>query len=187
MTKRTSRRRKANTAMVFNPSRGLSIGGRSSVRRTARKNPGKRTAAVAKRTNPARRIKRRSNPATVTGLVITAVMAGIGVTIFDVVTARVIPQTSPLVRVMLKLGGAWVFQSQLGSKVPVLGKYKNDIALVLLVSGVIDIGKLYVLPALQPFLPAGLLGTAQPALQEVGDGNVGNIYGNPSYIDTAYA
>lgn len=178
MVKRKARR-KTNTAMVFNPSRGLSIGGRSSVRKTAaRKNPVRKVAA---KRNPVRRIKRRSNPASVTGLVVTAVMAGIGVSLFDVITTRVVPQSSSLVRAGVKLGGAWLFQSSLGSKVPVLGKYKNDIALVLAVSGVVDLMKLYVLPVVASIVPAGLLGASAPQ-QLVGvDGTTGSLY------DTSFA
>lgn len=145
--------------MVFNPNRGLSIGRRSTVRKTAsaRKNPVRKAIAKA---NPARRrTRRKHNPASITGLVVTAVMAGIGVSLFDVVTTKVVPQTSSLIRAGVKLGGAWLFQSPLGSKVPVLGKYKNDIALVLAVSGVVDLMKLYVLPvvtqAVGPLLGGG--------------------------------
>ena len=176
----TKTRRKANTAMVFNPSRGLSIGGRSGVRKTrsARKNPVRKTAA---KVNPRKRVTRRRkhNPSSVTGLVVTAVMAGIGVTVFDVITARVIPQTSSLVRLGVKLGGAWLFQSSLGSKVPFLGKYKNDIALVLLVSGVIDIGKLYVLPAISPIV-GNILGPGAQSLIDApaGDGTTGGLWDN---------
>lgn len=170
--------RKAKTAMVFNPSRGLSIGGRTSVRKTsaARKNPSRKLVA---KSNPRRKtVRRRRNPATTTGLVVTAVMAGIGVTIFDVLTTKVVPFTSPLIRVATKLGGAWLFQSSLGSKVPVIGKYKNDIALVLAVSAVIDLGKLYVLPAIAPFT-GGLLGAGSTQLIDApaGDG-LANIYGS---------
>ena len=73
-------------------------------------------------------------------------MAGVGVSLFDVIATRVNPSSSAIVRAGVKLGGAWLFQSSLGSKVPLLGKYKNDIALVLAVSGVVDLMKLYVLP-----------------------------------------
>jgi hypothetical protein len=73
-------------------------------------------------------------------------MAGIGVSLFDQVTSRLVPQSSAVIRAGVKLGGAWLFQSPLGAKVPVLGKYKNDIALVLAVFGVVDLMNLYVLP-----------------------------------------
>lgn len=143
----TKRRRKANTAMVFNP-RGLSIGGRRTVRMTAsaRKNP-VRKATV----NPRRKrfVRRRKNPASVTGLLTTAIMAGIGVSFFDVIVKNVVPQSSSLVRIGTKFGGAYLFQMW-GGKIPVLGKHKNDIALVLAVSGVVDLVKLYVLPAVAP-------------------------------------
>lgn len=142
-----TKRRKANTAMVFNPAgRSLTING--SRRRTAKRRTTKRrnpvTAVARRRSNPVAR--RRSNPATVTGLLVTAVMAGIGVSLFDQVTSRLVPQSSAVIRAGVKLGGAWLFQSPLGAKVPVLGKYKNDIALVLAVFGVVDLMNLYVLP-----------------------------------------
>lgn len=171
--------RKARTALVYNPAgRKLTINGsrrRTTTKRrsTKRRNPGTVTA-IAKR-NPTRRItRRRSNPASVSGLLVTAVMAGVGVSLFDVITTRVVPQSSALVRAGVKLGGAWLFQSNLGSKVPLLGKYKNDIALVLAVSGVVDLMKLYVLPLVAPAL--GSLGIgAGPTL--IADPNAGNTAG----------
>lgn len=174
----TRTKRKSNTAMVFNPSRGLSIGGRSTVRKSAAKrtNPVKRTAT---KTNPRRKraIRRRNNPASVTGLVVTAVMAGIGVSLFDAIATRVVPQTSSLVRAGVKLGGAWLFQSQLGAKVPVLGKYKNDIALVLAVSGVVDLMKLYVLPVVSSAIGSVVPGAAGLLAAPAAD-DLGNIYGS---------
>lgn len=161
--------RKARTALVYNPAgRKLTINGSrrrrtTTKRRTKRRNPGTVTA-IAKR-NPTRRItRRRSNPASVSGLLVTAVMAGVGVSLFDVITTRVVPQSSALVRAGVKLGGAWLFQSNLGSKVPLLGKYKNDIALVLAVSGVVDLMKLYVLPLVAPALGSLGIGAGSPTL-----------------------
>lgn len=123
---------------------------------------------AVRRRNP---VRRRRNPATTQGLLVAAVMAGVGVSIFDVVTARMIPQGSVVVRAGVKLGGAWLFQSRLGSKVPLLGKYKNDIALVLAVAGVMDLMKLYVFP-----LVSNAVGSV--GLLPAGDDTTGNIYGN---------
>lgn len=173
----TKTRRKANTAMVFNPNRGLSIGGRRSVRKTAsaRKNPVRKATVNPRRK---RSVRRRHNPASVTGLVVTAVMAGIGVSLFDVLAKNVIPQTSSLVRVGTKFGGAWLFQTW-GGKIPVIGKHKNDIALVLAVSGVVDLVKLYVLPAVAPTLNS-LTGGAVNLLPAPAADDLGNIYGTAS-------
>lgn len=159
-----TQKRKTNTALVFNPSRGLSLGGRSRVRKTsARRNPVKK-AAVAK-INPSKRRpvrRRRHNPvASVTGLIVTAVMAGIGVSLFDVAATRVIPQTSALVRIGVKLGGAYAIRS-FGRSIPLLGKYKDEIALVLLTSAAVDGMKLYLLPLIAPVLnTVGLLPSGQ--------------------------
>lgn len=183
----TKTRRKANTAMVFNP-RGLSIGGRRTVRKTAsaRRNPVRKTAA---KVNPRRKrpVRRRNNPASITGLVATAVMAGIGVSLFDVIITRVVPQTSSLVRVGSKLGGAWLFQA-FGQKVPVLGKYKNDIALVLAVSGVVDLVKLYVLPVATSAVNSLTGGAVNLLSAPPAADDLGNIYGsaNPQSNWTAY-
>jgi hypothetical protein len=106
-------------------------------------------------------------------------MAGIGVSLFDVVTTRVLPQTSGMVRAGVKFGGAFLFQSSLGNKVPFLGKYKNDIALVLAVAGVVDVMKLYVLPVVAQ--AASGFGINMPALIPAGDDTTGNIYGNAGY------
>jgi len=184
-------KKRSKTALVFNPSRSLSIGGakrnparkrRSARRRHRRSNPVLKRV-VARRANPVRR--RRRNPATTTGLLVAAIMAGIGVSVFDVVATRIVPANSSLVRAGVKLGGAWLFQSSLGSKVPILGKYRNDIALVLAVSGVVDLMKLYIFPLVAGAAGSiGLLGGQAP-LFEVGqgDGTTGDIYGNavPAY------
>lgn len=184
----TKTRRKANTAMVFNPSRGLSIGGRSTVRRAARKNPVK-TAAVANPRHKKRHHRRRRNPASTLrvmnpsglgGLVVAAVMAGVGVSLFDIVTSRVLPQTSSLVRTGVKFGGAFLFQSSIGGKIPIIGKYKNDIALVLAVAGMVDLMKLYVLPivsqAVGNITGNALQLVAPPAATPLTDTTLGGVY-----------
>ena len=184
-----TQKRKTNTAkktaLVFNPSRGLSLGGRSRVRKsTARRNPVKK-AAVAK-VNPAKRRvhRRRRNPvSSVTGLIVTAVMAGIGVSLFDVAATRVIPQTSSLVRIGVKLGGAYAIRS-FGRSVPVLGKYKDEIALVLLTSAAVDGMKLYLLPLITPVLSSvGLIGNGSGQSQLVDppagqDGTTSGLWNN---------
>jgi len=183
-------KRKANTALVHNPSRRLTIGGAKKVNPVRRK---RRSSARGRRRNPiavssARRRNpvRRSNPATVQGLLVAAVMAGVGVSIFDVIAQRFVPASSGVVRAGVKLGGAWLFQSNLGSKVPVLGKYKNDIALVLAVSGVVDLMKLYVFPVVASTAASFGLMAGPPVIQiGAGDETTGNIYGNahnPAWI-----
>ena len=192
----TKTRRKRNTAMVFNPAgRALSIGGsrrspnparrrrrRSTRRRSVRRRANPIAArSITRRRNP---IRRRRNPSTASGLLVAAVFAGIGVSIFDVVTQKFVPQSSSLVRAGVKIGGAWLFQSNMGAKVPVLGKYRNDIALVLAVSGVIDLMKLYVFPLVAN--AAGSLGVAIPLPT---DDTMGNIYGNahnPQYAPYSF-
>ena len=142
-----------------------------------------KTVAIRRR-NP---VRRRRNPSTASGLLVAAVFAGIGVSIFDVVATRVVPQSSALVRAATKLGGAWLFQSSLGNKVPVLGKYRNDIALVLAVSGVVDLMKLYVFPLVGSVAGSVGLLNGSPLLS-IDDGTTGNIYGNaysPDYLPYA--
>ena len=186
--------RKRNTAMVFNPTRGLSLSGRSSVRKTtARKNPTRTAAAV--KANPhilRRRVHRRNNPATASGLLVAAVMAGVGITFFDVISNKLLPaSSSAVVRIGVKLGGAWLFQSSMAAKIPVLGKHKNDIALVLAAAAAVDALKLWVLPivssAVGNLTGNALLLVAPPA--QVADGTTGNIYGNsaPAWNRPRYA
>ena len=111
------------------------------------------------------------------GLLTAAVFAGIGVSLFDVVTSRVVPNSSGLVRTGVKAGGAWAIATW-GGKFPFLGKYRNEIALVLLTSAAIDLMKLYVFP-----LVAGAAGSVVGLIpaSSIDDGTTGNIYGN-SYI-----
>ena len=107
-------------------------------------------------------------------------MAGIGVSLFDAITSRALPQNSALVRAGVKLGGAFLFQSRFGNKVPFLGKYKNDIALVLAVAGVVDVMKLYVLPLVTQTVAQ--IGIFNGGLIPAGDDTTQGIYGNaPTY------
>lgn len=134
-------KKKAKTAMVFNPS-----GGRSLTINGARRKASKRPVAksIAKKRNPVAR--RRRNPITSTSaLIVTAAMAGVGVSLFDVAATYLVPNTSSLVRVGVKVGGAWAINSY-GQKLPLLGKYKTEIALVMLTSAAIDLMKLYLFP-----------------------------------------
>ena len=184
-----TKRRKRNTALVLNPAgRSLSIGG---SRRTNPARRRRRRRAVGRRRNPvmlksvARRrrnpIRRKRNPITnVTGLVTAAVFAGLGVSLFDVISSRVLPNSAGLMRTGVKAGAAWAI-SNWGNKLPVLGKYRNEIALVLLTSAAIDVMKLYVFPLVAG--AAGSVGLLIPAaaVQNAGDGTTGNVYGN-SYI-----
>lgn len=174
--------------MVYNPNRRLTVGGGKSnpARKRRRSRPRRRSnpvrKTIARRSNP---LTRRANPATTTGLLVAAVMAGLGVSIFDVLAQRFVPQSSAIVRAGVKLGGAYLFQN-FGSRVPVLGKYKNDIALVLAVAGVVDLMKLYVFPLVaQTAAGIGLIGSSGQVQDVTADGTMGNIYGNaysPSYV-----
>ncbi|MDM7920998.1 MAG: hypothetical protein QUS14_01760 [Pyrinomonadaceae bacterium] len=137
-----------------------------------------KTVAIRRRRNPIR----RRNPSSVSGLLVAAVMAGVGVSIFDVVASRFAPQNSALVRSGVKLGGAYAFQTW-GSKVPVLGKYKNEIALVLAVSGVVDLMKLYVFPVVASTAASIGLGGGMSQISE-GDAQLAGLYGNaaPAWV-----
>jgi hypothetical protein len=179
---------KTKTALVYNPSRKLTIGGSqvNSVKKSRRS--ASQARVVKTRSNPAPRVCRRKNPATTSGLLVAAVMAGLGVSVFDLAATRLLPQQSALVRAGVKLGGAWLFQSNLGGKIPLLGKHKNDIALVLAVAGVVDLMKLYVFPLISGAASNLLIAAPPPAQITEGDQTTGNIYGNaysPDYIPYA--
>ena len=104
-------------------------------------------------------------------------MAAVGVSLFDLFTTKFVPQTSALVRVGVKAGGAFLFQSSLGSKVPFLGKYKNEIALVLGVSAGVDLIKLYVMPVVANTLNAAGINLIPVAVTS-GDGTTGDLWNN---------
>jgi hypothetical protein len=185
--KTNSARRK--TAMVFNPAGRVLAGGsrinparkrRRSHSRRRRSNPIAVKTAAVRRRNP---IRRRRNPSSVGGLVVASLMAGLGVSVFDILTTKFLPSGSPWLRVGVKAGGAYAFQTGLGRKVPVLGKYSNEIALVLGVSAAVDVLKLVVFPAIAPTLQS--VGLTLPT---AADSTMGNIYGNaysPSYAPIA--
>jgi len=184
-----TKRRKRNTALVLNPAgRSLSIGGsrRTNPARKRRRSKGRRRnpvalKAVARRRNP---IRRKSNPITnVGGLVTAAVFAGLGVSLFDVISSKVLPNSAGLMRTGVKAGAAWAI-STWGKKLPILGSYRNEIALVLLTSAAIDVMKIYVFPLVAG--AAGSVGLLIPAAAvqpaaNAGDGTTGNVYGS-SYI-----
>lgn len=177
----TRTKRKTNTALVYNPagSRRLSLGGSRSV-----SNPRKRRRARPRRRNPVQKTVARRNPSrsrrinpitSISGLVTAAVMAGVGVSLFDVVVNRVAPASSGLLRTGIKAGSAWAIANY-GGRIPLLGKYKQEIALVLLTSAAIDVMKVYVLPLIAPVL--GGFVSAAPLDATGDDGSLGNIYGN---------
>jgi hypothetical protein len=185
VTKRkTNARRK--TAMVFNPSpAGRVLAGGSRINPTRkrrhhhrgrRRNPVSVTASRStfRRRNP----RRVTNPSSLSGLLVASVMAGFGISIFDILTSKFVPRTSPLLRIGTKLGGAYLFQSGSVSKVPVLGKYANEIALVLGVSAAVDAIKLWVLPAVTPTLQQFGLAPSATQVPLVDASDLGNIYGN---------
>jgi len=116
-------------------------------------------------------------------LLMASAMAAVGVSIFDILATKLVPQNTALVRVGVKLGGAYLFQS-MGNKIPVLGKYNKEIALVLGVAGCVDLLKMYVFPWVVQVgggIPgvSQLLG-AQPA-SIASDGTTSDIYGRRGY------
>ncbi len=172
--------RKSNVAMVYNPARKLTVGGAS---RTA--NPVKKRKKTTRRSNPApkkvvnasshRRRPRRSNPSTILGLFAAALVAGIGVSLFDILTARFLPQSGAIMRMGVKAGGAYLFQSNFGNKIPILGKYKNEIALVLLVSAVVDGFQIWVSPILNQ-VTGGYLMPPRTVQMVAAGGEMGDDY-----------
>lgn len=184
-TKSRKRNTAGRTALVFNPAgRSLSVGG-SRVTNPHKRRHHKAQHSVRKvmahRRNPKRR---KSNPATVSGLLIASVMTGLTVSLFDIVTTKFVP-ASAMWRIGVKAGGAWLFQSPLGAKIPVLGKYRQEAALVLGVAAFVDVFKLVVLPLIAPTLEQVGLLPASPQLVAIDDGTTGNIYGtsySPDYV-----
>ncbi len=177
--------RKAKTALVFNPSgRQLSINGsrrRSVKKRSKRSSNPVAIKAVARRRNP----RRKSNPIqSVTALVATAAMAGVGVSLFDVAATYLFPNVSSLVRVGMKAGGAWAL-NEYGRKIPVLGAYHKEIALVVLTSAAIDLFKLYLFPVVAKAASSFGLAAPAPVLSAApDDGGVADFYGEqftPAY------
>lgn len=145
--------KRKNTRMVINPSRGgVLIGGRRvSSKATARKNPTARTAA---KTNPRRRTRRRRNPATFSrslfsnpssSALVGAMFAGAGFSLLNLGLARVVPSASPVIQIAIKLGAGFLVQS-FGSKVPVLGKYKDGVAFLCFALAAKEAVDMWVLP-----------------------------------------
>lgn len=189
MTKTT--RRKANTALVYNPSRGLSIGGRSTVRRASKTNPSTRreTAAVAnprpkKRT--VTRHRRRHNPASTGGWLMASLMTALGASLLDIATGKLLPPTSQLIGAGIKLGIALGIQTY-GQKIPVFGQYKSEIALVVGVLGFKDLINLYLLPVVNGFTGNLLQVVPAPAAMQQVDPTLAGIYPSRPYRQAKWA
>ena len=128
------------------------------------------TKSTRRRSNP---FRRKRNPiGSITGLVSAAVMAAVGVSIFDVVAMKVAPAQQGLMRTGIKAAGAWAVMSY-GNKIPILGKYKSEIALVLATAAAIDVLKIYVFP-----MVAQVANGVVPNLIPTGDDTTAGIYGN---------
>lgn len=122
------------------------------------------------------------------GLLVVGVMAGVATSIFDIITQRVMPNQSPTIRIAVKAGGALFFQSDMGGKIPFFGKYKDDIALVLMVMAGADAFKLWVLPVLSQTI-GNFTGQALQLLspqQQAAPATLGNLYGNAAYQPSSY-
>ncbi len=191
---RTQAKRKANTTMVVNPNRGLSLGSRrsSSRKTTARRNPTRRaTTAIA---NPRKRTRRRRNPASNFSSIIRnpsgsalmgAVFAGAGFSLVNMGLQRLIPTGSPVVQIAAKLATGFVVQTW-GGKVPVLGKHKDGIAFLCFALAAYEGVNYWLLPTLRTQLgqfTAQLL--PAPSVPTVAAGDLAGIYGS-RYNQPAY-
>ena len=160
--KRTARK---STALVVNPARSLTLkGARKMAVRKRKTNVAKRRTYKRRKPNPRakkrvyrrrkanpvkRRVyRRRKNPSSVSGLMGAALIAGVGITLFDAGMSRLAPNQNVIMRAGIKLGAAWIIQGKVGSSIPIFGKYKKEIALVLAVMGVSDLAKAYLIPLL---------------------------------------
>ena len=164
----TKTQKKPSTALVINPHRGLSLKGRS-VRRAGKSNPANKrvaTAATARKANSFRRRRPRvSNPITsATSLIVAAIMGGLGLAAFDVAAKKALPTLSPVVRIGVKSGAAFLVNSY-GNKIPVLGRYKSEVALLILGSAALDAMNLWLFPLVASAAAQfGLASAPQPQL-----------------------
>lgn len=180
-------RRKTNTAMVFNPSRGLSIGGRSTVRRARRANPTARRPATKLAVNPRRKRRRRnpsgfsvlSNPSG--GALVGALLAGVAFSFADFGLSRVLPASaSPAIQIGTKLAAGFVIQ-QFGNKVPLLGKYKDGVAFLFFGLAASQFASYYLLPTVRNTLnqfTGQALQLISPPPAQAAPPTLGGIYGS---------
>lgn len=160
-------------ALVHNP------GGKArpmAVAATAPKKNGKRKTNAAKKAvkvTPKKRKSRKSNPAgSIGSLMGGAAMAAAGVIAFDIITSRVLGNgVGAYVKAGVKIGGAALLQSSFGKKIPVLGTYHKDIALVLAVLGAVDLYRLLLAPMVNGLLAqTGLVGMPAEGMPAEGMG-----------------
>jgi hypothetical protein len=165
----TKTKRKANTALVYNPARGLSLGSRTTRRASARKaNPVKRTAVA----NPRKRrtTRRRRNPVSLFSnpsgsALMGAVFAGLGFSLLDLGLSRIVPSASPIIQIGTKVAAGFLVQT-FGSKVPVLGKYKDGVAFLLFGLAAKQAADYWLLPTVRSFtgqITGGLQNVLMPA------------------------
>lgn len=190
--------RRVNTALVLNPNRGLTVG-RGSVRKSAsrRSNPTRRKVAVAARVmnNPKRRRRhaRRRNPSSTFGQLTAAALTALGFTGLDIIAGRVLPASQSLwARVIGKVGLGLAVQ-HFGGSIPLVGKHKNEIALVFFVLGLSDLVRAFVVPpvnqVINQYTGLSLLPPAPAPAAAASDGTTqGIVYGGRRfYPGTAYA
>lgn len=178
-----------NVAYVHNPSVDFIVGGEDkrknpmkskkssskgkssqSKSKGKKKNPANQPA-VGKKKNP----NRKPNPDKVTSLFVTAAIAGVAFCGFDALINRVAPGSSATIRAGIKLSGAYAMQTW-GSRIPVIKKYNQEIALVLAVLGFVDIFQLHILP-----LVNGATGGALSFLSPTGAGSLSEMSGGFTY------
>lgn len=155
-SKRAGRRRRKNTGTTARVSAP-----RSTARFTNRK---KRTHRRRRNTGSSFSSRMRNvGASSTTGLII----AGAGIIAFDMATAKFLGAQSAPIGAATKIGGGYLLANN-GKKLPVIGQHAELIGAVLIVNGVVDLLRIYVLPRVTPYLPAALL--PAPPAAAIGNG-----------------
>lgn len=171
------RRRKNTSARVSAPATQARYQNRKSGKRRSNRRP--------RKTNTLRRFANAASGG-VTGLVI----AGAGIIGFDMLTQKFLgPQSGP-VAAAVKIGGGYLM-TQSGRRIPLIGKHAELIGGVLIVNGVVDLLRAYVLPRVQGYIPAAFL-PAPPATNGLGGlvnmpNGFGGLVNIPAGSPLAYA
>lgn len=82
------------------------------------------------------------------GMIAGALTAGVGFALFDIVLQRVLPSGTPMVQAISKIGAGFLL-SQFGNRIPLVGKYKDPVAFVLIALGIKGLADIYLVPTVR--------------------------------------
>lgn len=175
--KRAGRRRRKNTTSA-SVSAPRSTANKRVANRARKHKTTRRRRRNTGGTSMTRRLRNGASAAT--GWLI----AGAGIIGFDMVAQKLLGAQSAPIGAVTKIGGGYLLANS-GKKLPFVGQHAELIGAVLIVNGVVDLYRMYVLPKVLPYLPVALLPAPAPVANATANGNgmqgLVNMYNRPGF------